>query len=116
MKTSDLKDLVVCTFKLLGKKKRVTGQRITTKPLRTANPPEVMHKELSTGLLTYHKNLIRICFITIFKPSVYLRKQRSTSDVYVERDIMQRSAHDIKKEFSAGQPMFNFSSSKTFSW
>ena len=60
-------------------------------------------------------NLIRICFITIFKPSVYLRKQRSTSDVYVERDIVQRGAHDIKKEFSAGQPMFNFSSSKTFS-
>lgn len=41
-----------------------------------------------------------------------LRKQRSTSDVYVERDIVQRSAHDIKKEFSAGQPIFNFSSSK----
>lgn len=45
-----------------------------------------------------------------------LRKQRSTSDVYVERDIVQRSAHDIKKEFNAGQPIFNFSSSKTFSY
>lgn len=42
-----------------------------------------------------------------------LRKQRSTSDVYVD---VQRSAHDIKKEFSAGQPIFNFSSSKTFSY